>query len=134
MATAASPIASARTADTAGLEVALVERALSDAGLLFSRAGPGFQCFYRLTIQPTLFGGVDLVREWGRLAPTPAPSRRLVEAYPGPTEVLRPLAAAVRVRLRHGYRARALPARFVPSGPVVHWCPAILRDAGGRDG
>jgi len=46
-----------------------------------------------------------------------------VEHYGRTTGVLEPLADAIRVRLRHGYRARALPARFVPSAPVVLWCP-----------
>jgi len=109
--------------DTAGLEVALVERALSHGGVLFGRASPGFQCFYRLTLQPTLFGGLDLVREWGRLVPTQTTHRRVVEHYERRTDVLPALAGAVRVRLRHGYRAQALPARFVPSAPVVLWCP-----------
>jgi predicted DNA-binding WGR domain protein len=112
-----------RPPDTAGLEVALVERALSDGGILFSKASPGCQFFYRLTLQPTLFGGLDLVREWGRLAPTQTTHRRVVEHYARRVEVLEPLSEAVRVRLRHGYRARALPARFVPSASAVLWCP-----------
>jgi hypothetical protein len=112
-----------RPPDVAGLEVALVERALCDGGILFTKASPGFQCFYRLTLQPTLFGGVDLVREWGRLAPTQSTHRRVVEQYEHRAAALEPLAEAVRVRLRHGYRARALPARFVPSAPLVLWCP-----------
>jgi predicted DNA-binding WGR domain protein len=112
-----------RPPDTAGLEVALVERALSDGGILFGKASPGFQCFYRLTLQPTLFGGMDLVREWGRLAPSQTAQRRVLEHYDRRAEVLQALGEAVRVRLRHGYRARALPARFVPSAPVVLWCP-----------
>jgi predicted DNA-binding WGR domain protein len=112
-----------RPADTAGLEVALVERALSDGGLLFSRVAPGIQCFYRLTLQPTLFGGLDMVREWGRVGPSPPATRRLVERYAGQDEAVASLGRSVRVRLRHGYRARALPARFVPSAPAVLWCP-----------
>jgi hypothetical protein len=112
-----------RPPDTAGLEVALVERALSDGGILFSKASPGCQCFYRFTLQPTLFGGLDLVREWGRLAPAQTTHRRVVEHYERRADVLEPLGEAVRVRLRHGYRARALPARFVPSAPLVLWCP-----------
>jgi len=123
MAASATSIRRPRPADTAGLEVALIERTLSDGGLLFSRKSPGCQCFYRLTLQPTLFGGLDLVREWGRLAPGQSTSRRLVEHYAGRGEALGPLRDAVRVRLRHGYRARALPARFVPSAPAVLWCP-----------
>src|SRR5215831_12162763 len=100
-----------RPPDTAGLEVALVERALSDGGVLFTKASPGFQCFYRITLQPTLFGGRDLVREWGRLAPSQSTHRRVVDRYGPGIDVLEPLADAIRVRLRHGYRARALPAR-----------------------
>ncbi len=123
MATAATPLRRPRPADTAGLEVALVERALSDGGVLFTKASPGFQCFYRLTLQPTLFGGLDLIREWGRLAPTQTTHHRVVEHYTIRTDALVPLRDAVRVRLRHGYRARALPARFVPSAPAVLWCP-----------
>jgi len=124
MASAAAAIRPPRPPDTAGLEVALVERALSDGGILFTKASPGFQCYYRLGLQPTLFGGLDLVREWGRLAPSPTAHRRVVEHYERRSDVLEPLADAVRVRLRHGYRARALPARFVPSAPVVLWCPS----------
>ena len=123
MAAPATALRTPRPPDTAGLEVALVERALSDGGILFTKASPGFQCFYRLTLQPTLFGGLDLVREWGRLAPSQTTHRRAVEHYGRRGDLLEPLADAVRVRLRHGYRARALPARFVPSAPVVLWCP-----------
>ena len=123
MAAPAPTLRTPRPPDTAGLEVALVERALSDSGILFTKSSPGFQCFYRLTLQPTLFGGLDLVREWGRLAPSQTTQRRVVEHYERKGEVLEPLAEAVRVRLRHGYRSRALPARFVPSAPAVLWCP-----------
>jgi hypothetical protein len=123
MAAPALTLRPSRPPDTAGLEVALVERALSDGGILFSKAAPGFQCFYRLSLQPTLFGGLDLVREWGRLAPSQTTHRRVVEHHASPSEALAPLGDAVRVRLRHGYRARALPARFVPSAPAVLWCP-----------
>lgn len=118
-----TPLRRPRPPDTAGLEVALVERALSDGGILFGKATPGFRSFYRLTLQPTLFGGVDLVREWGRVAPSQTLHRRVVEHYERSADVLEPLADAVRVRLRHGYRAKALPARFVPSAPAVLWCP-----------
>jgi len=123
MAIAAAPLRRTRPADTAGLEVALVERALCDGGVLFAKASPGFRCFYRLTLQPNLFGGIDLVREWGRLAPSVMTHHRVVEHYAVRTDALGPLRDAVRVRLRHGYRARALPARFVPSAPAVLWCP-----------
>jgi hypothetical protein len=124
MASAATSNRRVRRADTAGLEVALLERALTEGGLLFTRASPGLQCFYRLTLQPTLFGGWDLLREWGRLAPTQIATRRLVEHYRGLSEALLPLGDAVRLRLRRGYRARPLPARFIPSAAIVYWCPA----------
>jgi hypothetical protein len=123
MAITAAPVRS-RPADTAGLEVALLERALAEGGLLFTKTAPGVQFFYRLVLQPTLFGGLDLVREWGRLAPDPAP-RRLVKHYEDLEDLLPLFREVVRIRLRHGYRARALPARFVPSAPAVYWCPAL---------
>lgn len=114
-----------RPADSAGLVVALVERALSEGGLLLTRTAPGCPCFCRLAVQPTLFGGVDLVREWGRLAPTPTATRRLVAHHESLGDAVPPLGEAVQVRLRHGYRARALPARFVPSASAVYWCPVL---------
>ncbi len=123
MATAAAPPRRLRPPDTAGLQVALLERALCDGGLLFTKASPGFRSFYRLTLQPTLFGGIDLVREWGRLAPSLTTHHRAVEHFGDRTSALAPLGEAIRVRLRHGYRAKALPARFVPSAPAVLWCP-----------
>src|SRR2546423_13445564 len=108
MASIAAPVRQARRSDTAGLEVALLERALADGGLLFTKRAPGVQFFYRLALQPTLFGGVDLIREWGRLTPEPAP-RRLVRHYACVDEMLPLFGQVVRVRLRHGYQARALP-------------------------
>ena|SRR5437764_7095061 len=120
MASTAAPARTLRHADTAGLEVALLERALADGGLLFTKAAPGVQFYYRVALQPTLFGGLDLVREWGRLAPNPAP-RRLVQHHRDLESLLPPFRRIVRVRLRHGYRARALPARFVPSASAVYW-------------
>lgn len=39
----------------------------------------GMRRFYRLTIQPDLFGGADLVREWGRLG---SPGRVRVDMHP----------------------------------------------------
>lgn len=124
MGTAPTALRRIPRADTAGLEVALLERALSDGGLLFTRRIPGHRCFYRLLLQPTLFGGIDLVREWGRSGPDPAP-RRLIEHYACLGDLLPPLGEAVRVRLRHGYRARPLPARFIPSATIVYWSAAV---------
>lgn len=117
-----------RRADTAGLEVALIERALADGGLLFTRVSPGFRCFYRLMLQPTLFGGFDFVREWGRLAPGPTAVRCLTRPYPTLGEALAPLGETIRVRLRYGYRARALPDRFIPRASFVYWCPGPATD------
>ena len=124
MASAQATLRRTRRADTAGLEVALLERALADGGLLFSRRDPGYRCFYRLLLQPTLFGGIDLVREWGRTGPDPTP-RRLIEHYASLGELLPPLGEAVRVRLRHGYRGRPLPARFIPSATTVYWTAGV---------
>jgi hypothetical protein len=133
MASTAAPVRLPRRSDTAALEVALLERALADGGLLFTKTAPGVQYFYRLILHPTLFGGIDLVREWGRMAPDPDPTR-LVRHYECMDEVLPVFNQVVGVRLRHGYRARALPARFIPSAAAVYWCPADPRAAALRDG
>jgi hypothetical protein len=122
------------TGDSAGLEMALLERALADSGLLFTRTGPGAQCFYRLLLQPTLFGEIDLVREWGRLSQENAP-RRLIHHYGCAADLIAPLIRTIRVRLRHGYRSHALPGRFIPWATSVAWCPvpSLGQRSGGRD-
>jgi predicted DNA-binding WGR domain protein len=63
---------------------------------------------YRLHLQPALWGGVDVVRTWGRRGTTLRRPRRLVTHHldGGTAEVA--LAAVIRRRLRRGYA----PARL----------------------
>ena len=59
---------------------------------------------YRLHLQPALWGGVDVVRTWGRRGVTLRRPRRLVTHHPNQTEASAALASVLRRRLRRGYR------------------------------
>ena len=56
--------------------------------------------FYVLTLQPTLFGEVALVREWGRIG---SPGRVQVTAYATPEEAENALRRVERQKVRRGY-------------------------------
>lgn len=43
-----------------------VARALREGGITFVQVEPPHSKFYRLTLLPDLFGGVNVTREWGR--------------------------------------------------------------------
>ena len=58
---------------------------------------------YRLHLQAALWGGVDVVRTWGRRGSLRRP-RRLVTHHPDEVEAAGALASAIRRRLRRGYR------------------------------
>lgn len=84
----------------------LLEQASDEGGLFLHRVDPtrGMRRFYRLLIQPSLFGGeVDLIREWGRLGANRP--RRLVSHHSDLWELLEHLREALRRRLNRGYRA-----------------------------
>ncbi|ARQ13861.1 WGR domain-containing protein (plasmid) [Rhizobium etli] len=73
--------------------------------------------FYRLSIQPTLFGGSSLVRHWGRIGTM---GRQKVELFDTSVEAA---AAGERIagrKLRRGYRhasaARAAQGIVMPEG------------------
>ena len=61
--------------------------------------------FYRLTIEPNLFGGVSLVRTWGRIG---GASRMKIEIFDGPAEAIRSLARIERSKRRRGYAGRSV--------------------------
>jgi predicted DNA-binding WGR domain protein len=64
-------------------------------------AGKNMARFYRLDVQPDLFGGWSFIREWGRIGRSGT-----VRAFPYPTEV-EALAAFERqrqVKERRGYQ------------------------------
>jgi predicted DNA-binding WGR domain protein len=58
---------------------------------------------YRLHLQPALWGGVDVVRTWGRRGTTLRRPRRLVTHHPDEIEAAEALKSVIRRRLRRGY-------------------------------
>jgi predicted DNA-binding WGR domain protein len=60
--------------------------------------------FYRLALCPDLFGGIALVREWGRLG---SPGRRRLDLHPDEDAARRALERLVRSKCRRGYREAA---------------------------
>jgi predicted DNA-binding WGR domain protein len=58
---------------------------------------------YRLHLQPALWGGVDVVRTWGRRGTKLGRPRRLVTHHPDHAEATAALASVIRRRLRRGY-------------------------------
>ncbi len=63
--------------------------------------------FYRLSIEPNLFGGVSLVRTWGRIG---GASRTMNELQETPREGERRRDALERMKRRRGYE-ETKPAR-----------------------
>ena len=57
--------------------------------------------FYVLSIQPTLFGGASLMRNWGRIGTN---GRELVEVFATEIEAGAALEALARAKRRRGYR------------------------------
>lgn len=58
--------------------------------------------FYTLTLQPDLWGGCDLVREWGRIGQAGTVRR---DAFPSPVEAQAALDAKRREKEKGGYSA-----------------------------
>jgi predicted DNA-binding WGR domain protein len=56
--------------------------------------------FYRLDVQPDLFGRWSFVREWGRIG---CPGRVRIEPYPTTAEALVALERLRRIKERRGY-------------------------------
>lgn len=97
----------------------LTERTLSQGYVVvISVAPPNRNRFYRLTVLPTLWGGHNLVREWGR-RPGGVRVRQRLEHHDGAA----PLRASIRRhltrRLRHGYRVPDPPAGGGCTNPVA---------------
>jgi len=80
-----------------GLALDLVDAAPDACGRWRNRT-------YRLHLQPALWGGVDVVRTWGKCGTTLGRPRRLVTHHPDHTEATAALASVIRRRLRRGYR------------------------------
>ena len=58
--------------------------------------------FYRLDVQPDLFGAWCLMREWGRIG---TQGRELSVPFSSPTEAERALRKHQRIKERRGYRS-----------------------------
>jgi predicted DNA-binding WGR domain protein len=58
--------------------------------------------FYRMSLQPDLFGGVDLVREWGRIG---CAGRYLVEQHRSEDEAIASMHARETAKRKRGYRS-----------------------------
>ncbi len=59
--------------------------------------------FYRLSIEPNLFGGVSLVRTWGRIG---GASRMKIENFDGPADATGSFARLEHSKRRRGYVGR----------------------------
>jgi len=77
------------------------------ATLEFRRIDPEANCFrrYRLTDRPNLFGGIDLIAEWGRIGWR---SRSKVESFETPDALARRRAELLGTRRRRGYELVAV--------------------------
>jgi predicted DNA-binding WGR domain protein len=89
----------AQAAVGGGLVLELVDR----------HPGGGRARWYGIYLQPGLWGGVDVVREWGRIGGTHRP-RRLVTPHRTSAAAMAVLPALIRRRLRRGY--------VTPHGPA----------------
>ncbi|CUX79832.1 MULTISPECIES: WGR domain-containing protein [Rhodobacterales] len=56
--------------------------------------------FYRLSIQPDLFGGASLVREWGRIG---ARGQMMIEQHPDEGRAVTALMKLAAAKKRRGY-------------------------------
>jgi len=56
--------------------------------------------FYRMSIQPDLFGGASLVREWGRIG---ARGQMMVESHPDEGKAITALMKLAVAKKRRGY-------------------------------
>jgi predicted DNA-binding WGR domain protein len=57
--------------------------------------------FYSLTVQPTLFGGTSIVREWGRIGYR---GQMMVETFDAASDADVTMSRLERVKRRRGYR------------------------------
>lgn len=58
--------------------------------------------FYSLTLQPTLFGGVSVIRNWGRIGTN---GQAMIETFDEPDEAQSVLGRLETMKKRRGYRA-----------------------------
>lgn len=76
---------------------------MSDVYLTRIDAGWNMARYYRMTVQPTLFGEWAVVREWGRLG---RGGQVRVVPYPSESEAAEAMTMIERQKARRGYSAR----------------------------
>lgn len=64
-------------------------------------ASQNMRRYYRLTVQPTLFGGASLIRDWGRIGTR---GQTMMETFEDPTEAARAFSRMERIKRRKGYQ------------------------------
>ncbi|WP_115734302.1 WGR domain-containing protein [Aminobacter aminovorans] len=64
--------------------------------------------FYGLTLQPTLFGGVSVIRNWGRIGTS---GQAMVETHDNPDEAHRALRRLETMKKRRGYEVPGTGSR-----------------------
>ena len=80
-----------------------IQLELFPAALRLTRIDPeqNMRRFYRLALQPDLFGGCTLIREWGRIG---RGGRLKLEDFPSEGQAVDALLAMQRRKERRGYR------------------------------
>ena len=64
--------------------------------------------FYALALQPTLFGGASVIRNWGRIGTN---GQSMMETFDQPEEATAALGRLERTKRRRGYRDAKVAAR-----------------------
>ena len=69
-------------------------------------AAQNMRRFYMLTIQPTLFGGASVIRNWGRIGSS---GQTMIETFDGQEDADRALSRLERTKRKRGYRDATAP-------------------------
>ena len=72
--------------------------------------------FYLLSIQPTLFGGVSLIRNWGRIGTS---GQIMIQTFEDSTEAGEAFARLERAKCRRGYASAEEKVRGFVSFPRI---------------
>lgn len=72
--------------------------------------------FYRLDVQPDLFGGWSFIREWGRIG---RPGQVRLDPFPTESAAIAALARLRQVKERRGYDGTAQPVFAAIADPSI---------------
>lgn len=78
---------------------------MTDVYLTRVNASQNMARYYRMTIQPTLFGDWSVVREWGRIGRS---GQIRVVTHPSEREAAEAMTTIERQKVRRGYRSLAI--------------------------